>query len=420
MKKEFFVGWVVFFVALIFGSSFLGSEMLFFRWIAGLSLGYILARAFMGFAGSVNRAYRSGSTKLMRALMLMFFLTAVANTAFFLNGGLAAGKYDLWVNPINLGLILGGLLFGFGMSLSTCCASGVLTDVVTGFPRAMITLFFFMAGVFFGFPIQKTQSFVRKSWFSTASFENGVYLPDLFGGNTVWGYLGAVILTGILCYIVVYLSLKYEHKRKASNNYTAISSEEVATPSYDTSKNFKVFSAEGYERLFVKPWPLHVGVVAITVVVVVMMGMTKAGWGASTPYGFWFGRLLALFGVSTEALANFTHFPEKVYTMPFFAHPINVQNVGIIVGTLIYMLSSGRFIDNFKATFKLSPKFAALYALGGLSIGLGTRFANGCNVGALYTPIANFSLSGWIFLVFMVIGGWTGNTLGKKLKHNPL
>jgi uncharacterized membrane protein YedE/YeeE len=49
-------------------------------------------------------------------------------------------------------------------------------------------------------------------------------------------------------------------------------------------------------------------------------------------------------------------------------------------------------------------------------MGLGTRFANGCNVGALFTPIANFSLSGWIFLVFMVAGGVIGNMLGRRMQ----
>ena len=56
-----------------------------------------------------------------------------------------------------------------------------------------------------------------------------------------------------------------------------------------------------------------------------------------------------------------------------------------------------------------------LYALGGLTMGFGTRLANGCNVGALYSPISNLSLSGWFFLVFMVVGGIIGNTLAKKL-----
>lgn len=42
----------------------------------------------------------------------------------------------------------------------------------------------------------------------------------------------------------------------------------------------------------------------------------------------------------------------------------------------------------------LTVREALLFALGGLTMGVGTRLANGCNVGALYTPIANFSLSG--------------------------
>lgn len=58
-----------------------------------------------------------------------------------------------------------------------------------------------------------------------------------------------------------------------------------------------------------------------------------------------------------------------------------------------------------------------MLVIAGLAMGLGTRFANGCNVGALYTPIANFSLSGWIFLVFMVAGGVSGNRLGRVLQR---
>lgn len=49
-------------------------------------------------------------------------------------------------------------------------------------------------------------------------------------------------------------------------------------------------------------------------------------------------------------------------------------------------------------------------------MGFGTRMSNGCNVGALYTPIANFSLSGWIFFIFIVVGGIMGNMVAKKVK----
>ncbi|MGO3801066.1 MAG: YeeE/YedE thiosulfate transporter family protein [Fusobacterium sp.] len=64
----------------------------------------------------------------------------------------------------------------------------------------------------------------------------------------------------------------------------------------------------------------------------------------------------------------------------------------------------------------MSKKDAFLFALGGISMGFGTRLANGCNVGALYTPIANFSLSGWIFFIFLVIGGILGNKISRIIK----
>jgi uncharacterized membrane protein YedE/YeeE len=54
--------------------------------------------------------------------------------------------------------------------------------------------------------------------------------------------------------------------------------------------------------------------------------------------------------------------------------------------------------------------------MGGFFMGFGTRLANGCNVGALYTPIANLSLSGWFFLAAMVVGGIIGKKVANLVK----
>ncbi|MFW5992144.1 MAG: YeeE/YedE thiosulfate transporter family protein, partial [Halanaerobiaceae bacterium] len=75
-------------------------------------------------------------------MMFMFFITALLMTAFLFKSN--PESYHLWIKPINMGLLLGGFLFGFGMSISVCCASGVLTDLPQGFPRAFITLIFLM------------------------------------------------------------------------------------------------------------------------------------------------------------------------------------------------------------------------------------------------------------------------------------
>ena len=37
-------------------------------------------------------------------------------------------------------------------------------------------------------------------------------------------------------------------------------------------------------------------------------------------------------------------------------------------------------------------------------MGFGSRFAKGCNIGALYSSIPNFSISGWVFLVSISLG----------------
>ena len=418
MKKgQNILGVIVLIAILLIGSNFLKSSMLFFRLLIGMGFGYALTRSFMGFAGSVNRAYNTGSTKLMRTLMGMFTATAIISIAFLYNADPAS--YDLWINPINLGLILGGLMFGFGMTFSMCCASGVLTDLVTGFPRAIVTIIFFGMGVFLGYPLA-SRPWIKESIFTSetgAKLAGGVYLPDLFKWDGLNGYLGASILTGIFALIVVYISYKYEDAKRLDGSFTGVPSEIAQdTMVIEEKKPFVLFSEETYKKVFVNPWKMSTGAAVITGIFTVLMGVTKGGWGASTPYGIWFGKGLMLFGVSPEALAEYSHKAASVYTKPFFETPINLQNVGIALGTLVCLLLAGSFKETVTSELKISIKDVFLFAMGGFFMGFGTRLSNGCNVGALYTPIANFSLSGWIFLIFLVAGGIIGNKVGKKIK----
>jgi hypothetical protein len=419
MKKgsEKLIGFIAILLVLLAAKFWLKTDMLFFRLLVGTGLGYALARAYTGFAGSVNRAYRTGSTKLMRTLMFMFFITALLTTAFLLGNDPA--NFNLWVKPLNFGVILGGLFFGFGMSLSICCASGVLTDLSAGFPRAFTTLIFFGLGVFLGFPIQNTASWVRESWFSTYigyRTMGGVFLPDLFQGDGFEGYLGGLIALGALCLIFVALSYLYEKSQIKSGKYKGLPIEKVQDnlESIDL-KNFKLFSADTYYHFFEKPWTLKQGAIVIAIIFTLLMGVTRAGWGASQPYGIWFGKFLMLFGISAETLSGFTKMSADVFSTPFFEHQISVQNFGIIIGAVVYLLTAGKFTEMFTSELKMNTKQASLYALGGITMGLGTRFANGCNVGALFTPIANFSLSGWLFLIFMIVGGIISNRFNQKI-----
>ena len=418
-KLENILGFIIVILVLVLGKSQLQSELLFFRLVIGTGLGYALTRSFAGFAGSVNRAINTGSTKLMRTLMFMFFITAV------LTAGLLIGKdpttFGLWIRPINLGVIVGGIFFGFGMAFSVCCASGVLTDLLAGFPRAFITLIFFMMGVFLGFPVQRTASWINDSWITSPigeQFQKGVFLPDWFKFDGLDGYLGALVLLGVFCLIVVGLSYLYEKKCKNCNTYTGVPAEKMQeSVAPIDSKNFKVFSKDTYDYLFANAWTMKQGLVVISLLFLALMAYTGSGWGASTPYGIWFGKILMAFGISSEAISEFTKMSVSMFERPFFQDQISVQNFGIIMGTAIYFLTAGILKETFTSEISFKPKDMILFALGGITMGLGTRFANGCNVGALYTPIANFSLSGWLFLAAMVVGGVMGSKFNKIVNN---
>lgn len=425
-KSESYAALVIAAAALFFGEWLLGSQELYVRLLIGIGLGYALSRGYIGFAGSVNRAYTTGSTRLMRILMFMFFISALMSVAVLY--GHDATSFDLWVNPINTGLLIGGLLFGFGMVFSGCCASGVLVNMVELLPQAIITLFFFGMGVFIGFPVQQTASWINESWLSTptgtALGTKGVYFPDLFPNDGLNGYLGAILLTAVLCFLVIGVSYLYENKRKKSSTYRLQFLEHMQvdymqrdlTKDIDITHVPQLFTRDTFERLFVNPWSMRTGAMVIASIFVILMGITKAGWGASTPYGIWFGKLLITLGVGTEHIVAFTGMKATPFINPFFSHPITVQNIGIILGALLYMLCCGQFINSMKASLHISGKQIAFFALGGFCMGIGTRFANGCNVGALFTPIANFSLSGWIFFIFLVAGAIIGNKVAEKAR----
>ncbi|MGF1701968.1 YeeE/YedE family protein [Photobacterium makurazakiensis] len=390
----------------IFGA-FVLEQGVYLRLLLGLALGIALTKGAIGFAGSINRAYRRGSTQLLQTLMLLFVATAIINAGLLY--GSDPGTYNLWINPINIGLIVGGLMFGFGMTLSSCCASGVMVEMVSDVPRALTTLVAFGFGVFIGFPIQSSSPLVTETLFSTVSYEGqGVFLPDLFAWGPLNGYLMSILVTIAFATITIKLAKKYENKRKQDGTYLGVDAEHNREPSKLGESNIERFS---WLRSL---WSMNTAALVIAVIFGVMMATTSSGWGASSPFGFWFGKLLLTFGVGIETITDFTGRPQQVFTTPFLEHGVSVQNAGILLGTLIAVLWIGKFSSPCKTRY--SFKQYLLFALGGVLMGLGTRFANGCNVGALYTPIANFSLSGWIFFATIVAGGIMGNQFARKVK----
>ena len=368
--------------------------------ITGLGLGYILARSRYGFAGGVKRLYLTGEGSLTRALLLMFAISIIGvagvHFAAAQKGAVIASKAiegDLiipgsgFVSPADLTKVIGGILFGMGMMLGGGCASGTLSDSGEGAARAWITTLFFALGGVLGHGMLP---WWNESIF--ASIGTTLYLPDAFG------YLGTVIISLLILLGLYGFTQYYENKRRNQGTLIETVYEGTENPIAE-AKEYKFFSNETYHKLFVERWSFAKGGVLIAMMFLFIMNTTGSSWGASGPYTLWGVWLLQKIGVtfSSPAFAGVVKSVES----GLMNNAVSIRNVGIVFGAAIAFLLAGRF--KFDFDFKL--KDTVFYALGGLLMGYGAKVGGGCNVGALYSGIANFSLSGWLFMVSLIVGG---------------
>ncbi|MGG7179224.1 YeeE/YedE family protein [Clostridium paraputrificum] len=378
--------------------------------ITGLMLGYILQRSRFGFAGGVRKISMTGDGSLTKALLFMFAITVIGAAGIHYaaaQGGaeaaFRAAKDAITipgtgsVSAITIGFILGGILFGIGMIIGGGCASGTLSDTGEGSGRGLIVLIFFCIGGMLG-------TWHLPSLKKTFLYENGVtvYLPDTFG------YVGAVLVSLLLLLGLYFVVKMYEGKRKKAGTYVAEEYQDWEKE-VEEDKEFKVFSYKTYHKLFIQRWSFFTGATLLAIVFIFIINTTKSSWGASGPYTHWGVWLFSKLGFDFGAVEAFKG-SVKVVNSGILSDPVSVRNIGIILGAAICMLLAGKwkFNINFKA------KDVAFYGLAGILMGYGAKLAGGCNVGALFSGIANLSLSGWVFLVALVVGGLVGVKLVKK------
>lgn len=411
-KTQYFVGFGIIIAMVIFAISLSNNDpRLALFLITGLAIGYVMQRSRFGFAGGIKRIYVTGDSSLTKALMFLLaislLITAAIHYGAFLGGAevsfRAVGGANIIpgtqsVKPINLLTVLGGILFGIGMMFGGGCASGTLTDTGEGEGRSLIVLFFFIAGSLWG-------TYNMTWWESTvfSTWSTKVYLPDSFG------YMGAIIIS-LLGVLAIYIFAKwYENKRKRAKTLILPQYAEWEKELPETAE-YKFFSKETYHKFFVKRWSFYTGAILLTVMFETILLTTGKSWGVTSTFvnwGAWIFQSLGLVDVSTWGSLSSE---MDVINGGFLNDPGSMRNLGIIIGAAISILLAGHF--SFKRNFKL--KDAAFYTIGGLLMGYGARLSGGCNIGAFYSGVANYSLAGWVFMLALIVGGIIGVNLVKK------
>lgn len=404
-KNQVFAGIALIIAMIFFGIYLKGkTETLTLFLITGLILGYILTRSRYGFAGGIKKIYLTGDGSLTKAVLLLFAISIVAAAGVHYGAAskgavIAANAVEgsaiipgtQFLKATSLLTILGGIIFGMGMVLGGGCASGTLTDSGEGASRAWIVVIFFALGGVLGHWMMPTLTSSFLGEIATPL----IYLPDYFG------YVGSVLLSLFILLILYIITKNYEDKRRRQGSLKSETFEPMEKPA-ERIGDYQFLSYETYHKFFVERWSFKTGSVLIAMMFIFIMTTTGSSWGASGPYTYWgvWGLQKLGFTFSHPAFEGVVKGVED----GLINNAASIRNIGIIFGSAIAFLMAGRF--KFDFNYKLKDVF--FYALGGLLMGYGAKVGGGCNIGGLYSGIGNFSLSGWFFMLALIVGGVIG------------
>jgi hypothetical protein len=281
------------------------------------------------------------------------------------------------IGPVSWVLILAGLLFGIGMTLSGACISGHIYRIGQGSLRAIPALLGSLIGFGLGF----------ASW-------NSLYLSALSEAPKTWlphtfGYAGSLLITFAILGAIYFFARKW-----------GASSESISAPA----------TGSLYTRLIINRWPpllsgALVGIVGtVAYLRIEPLGVTRQ-----------------LSTTARTLLSDRGYLPETLEGLDVMKGCIAVisstitNNGWLIIGILVASLAAALAGNRFKLQeITVRNGFTAL--LGGILLGWSSMIALGCTVGVLLSGTQAFALSGWVFFATVFLG----TVIGVKLKLHKL
>ncbi len=166
-------------------------------------------------------------------------------------------------------------------------------------------------------------------------------------------------------------------------------------------------------RIFTTHWPYGRAALLLAVLNIALFASLGFAWGVTTEFTRMSGQALAVVGIDVN---DWLYFSKEAGIGPTkgdpWTRPSGLIVLGMFGGALAGALISGDW------RLRVPPQRRRLVQgfVGGVLGGFGARLALGCNLGAFFSAIPQFSLHGWLFMVGLVGGTW----LGSKIVLHPL
>jgi len=269
--------------------------------------------------------------------------------------------------------ILGGLLFGVGMTLASGCGNKILVRIGGGNIKSIIVLL--VAGVF-AFLMTKTDFYgvVFHSWMNPLAID--LSLSDISGqdfGSLVAGIVGSddalfyrLIIGGIISLVALFIVFKSANFRSSWENILG-----------GLTVGLCVLAA----------WYVTAGSMGVTwVEEVEFMDEVPLGVGAQS-YTF------------INPMGELIDYARNAGSHLYLTFGL-VSLFGVIVGSFIYALLS----RNFRIEWFLNLKDLITHLIGAVLMGIGGVLAMGCTIGQGVTGISTLAIGSFMAMISIILG----------------
>ncbi|MEK4228061.1 YeeE/YedE family protein [Solibacillus sp. FSL H8-0538] len=325
--------------------------------LCGVLLGFVMQRGRFCLTGGFRDMYIAKDNRMFYALLLAIAVQSVGVYALI---SLGVFEFNAGTLPI-VAVIIGSFIFGIGIIFAGGCATGTWYRAGEGLIGSWIAL----AGYIVVATMMRTGPLasVMEAMTGVAQVEDNSMASTL--GISPW-----VLIVPFVALVAVII-------------YRQLQKPKVKIPGLKPKKSGLA------HILFEKRWNPFITATIIGLI-------ATAAWPLSVGAGRMFG-----LGVTTPS-ANILQYLVTGETS--FLNWGVFLVLGIFLGSLFAAKMSGEF------RFRMPDVKTGLNSFsGGLMMGFGASLAGGCSIGNGLVMTAMMTWSGWISLVFMILGTWTAS-----------
>jgi uncharacterized protein len=395
--------------------------------VTGALFGLVLQRSRLCFFCVLRDLFEFGNGRPAAGLVTALLVGSIGYIVLFGNWiADPSGGYlpqDAHIGPVSWHLLLGGLLFGWGMALSGSCISAHLYRLGEGYTVAPFALAGSAAGFILGFMAW------NRLYVATVSTSPVIWLPE-YGGYAVWTLVQLAVLASLALWLLIRFRQDPAIKPSADSECDPAAYGQSAAASTrkmsGTPRNTSTFadcsdpsysgsfqpgrSGSGaptlssvWNRVFVDRWPTWVGGVVVGLLSMIAY-LRVEPLGVTAELGRYSRQLGNRFDLLPERLEGLDGFAGcSTAAAPEVLTGNGIFVLALVAGSLFAALLSGRFRPSRLTTGKALKGFA-----GGILLGFGAMISLGCTIGTTLSGISAFAVSGWVFTLAMVLGVWTG------------